>query len=308
MREAPMGKAKKRPSRRSTNRANPKPTAPTSAVSDVARRQPSGTVPETIFKYEPLSFQSIQNFKNQSIYFGSPAHFNDPYDCAIVAEIEEPTDAEVELMRRSYMDRPNVANEARRQLRVRSPRFIKELFIRSATKVLHQRREIILKKNGVSCFSETNDNLLMWSHYASRCAGFCLEFRTRFIEPDKLRRVIYAERIPKINIVPLVVDRDWTQIMELFCTKSIDWEYEREWRYIHTVAGTLFTYKPEALKAIYCGPEIDQDSIETICLILRGQNPDVELYLGRRSNKEFKAEFDPTTYTSQIVAKERGLI
>lgn len=32
------------------------------------------------------------------------------------------------------------------------------------------------KKSYVSCFSETNDNFLMWSHYASRHTGICLEF------------------------------------------------------------------------------------------------------------------------------------
>ncbi len=66
-----MGKAKKRATRRSQRRSNPKPIAPTSAGLETARPRPTGTVPETIFKYEPLSLQAIQNLKNQSIYFGS---------------------------------------------------------------------------------------------------------------------------------------------------------------------------------------------------------------------------------------------
>jgi len=33
-----------------------------------------------------------------------------------------------------------------------------------------------LKNSHVTCFSETNDNLLMWSHYASKHMGICMEF------------------------------------------------------------------------------------------------------------------------------------
>lgn len=34
-----------------------------------------------------------------------------------------------------------------------------------------------LQNSHVSCFSERNDDFLMWSHYASRHAGICLEFQ-----------------------------------------------------------------------------------------------------------------------------------
>lgn len=36
--------------------------------------------------------------------------------------------------------------------------------------------EKFLKNSYVACFSETNDDFLMWSHYSSKHAGVCLEF------------------------------------------------------------------------------------------------------------------------------------
>ncbi|WP_418537050.1 DUF2971 domain-containing protein, partial [Odoribacter laneus] len=36
-----------------------------------------------------------------------------------------------------------------------------------------------LRNSYVSCFSESNDNFLMWSHYASKHSGVCLEFTVK---------------------------------------------------------------------------------------------------------------------------------
>ncbi|HZV69559.1 MAG TPA: DUF2971 domain-containing protein [Saprospiraceae bacterium] len=45
--------------------------------------------PKFLYKYQPLSFQSLQNLKNNCIYFNDPASFNDPYDTTQPVEIEE---------------------------------------------------------------------------------------------------------------------------------------------------------------------------------------------------------------------------
>jgi hypothetical protein len=129
------------------------------------------------------------------------------------------------------------------------------------------------------------------------------------LEPRKLKPVIYAERMPKINILPLVLHKDARQIMELFCTKSKEWSYEREWRYVHTKAGTSFGYTARALKAVYFGPEMDNQSRDLICILLAAQNPGVELWLGKRSDTEFRVEFTMAgDYTPLTLAKAKGWI
>ena len=265
--------------------------------------------PETIFKYAPQTLQSIQNLKSQIIYFGSPSQFNDPYDCAITAQIEEPTDAEVEQMRSVYLEDPGTQFGHKRQLRAMSVEQLRPMLTKAARSVLDDQREKFLKIRGIACFTETNDNLLLWSHYASACHGYCLEFCTELLEPKKLWPVIYAERIPRINVVPIVVNSDPRQVMDLFRTKSAAWSYEREWRYVHSEAGTPFSYPPQALKAVYLGPEIDDQSRDLICIILAAQNPTVELWLGKRSETEFKAEFRLAgDYTPLTLAKTKGWV
>ena len=66
-------------------------------------------------------------------------------------------------------------------------------------------------------------------------------------------------------------------------------------------------YLLEALTGIYLGPDMEQDCLEIIALIIGGQNPNVKLYRGRRSSELFKVEFEQVHYTPYIVAKKLGL-
>ena len=102
-------------------------------------------------------------------------------------------------------------------------------------------------------------------------------------------------------------EKDRADIIELFCTKSKSWEYEREWRCIHATAGTAYIYPSETLTGIYFGPNIDPHMLEIICLILQGQNPNIRFWKGRRSEYSFSVEFEEFHYTSYAMAKILGL-
>lgn len=95
---------------------------------------------------------------------------------------------------------------------------------------LNRITEKFLANSHVTCFSETNDNFLMWSHYASKHSGVCLEFSLineglfpyakrgqrnyddenykqrisewhtkAYIYWERLRRVTYEDKQPFIN-------------------------------------------------------------------------------------------------------------
>ncbi len=115
----------------------------------------------------------------------------------------------------------------------------------------------------------------------------------------------YKDDMPKINIRSFY-ENELDLIIDLFCTQSINWEYEKKWRCIHQNVQR-YTYEAEALKAVYFGPDIERESLEIICLILSGQNPNVELWQGHRSKAKFKVEFEEVTYTSFIEAQKKGL-
>jgi hypothetical protein len=204
---------------------------------------------------------------------------------------------------------PGTPIDASKALELTPPAARKAMLAQSTEQNLEKHRERFLKEHGVCCFSELNDDLLMWSHYGGRYQGICLEFRTSYKPFNKLRKVTYTDKMPQIKIADLVINSNYVPLFEsLFCTKSQAWCYEHEWRGFHAKAATPFVYEAEALKAVYFGPNTDQFMREIVCLILNGQNPNVELWRGRRSLTEFKVEFDRFTYAPYVVGKKLGLI
>ena len=264
--------------------------------------------PLTLYKYESFSAQSIENLKNQVIYFGSPLRFNDPYDCALFPSINEPTNAEVDEIRSHYLATPDLEKVVEAQFQNMSVPGLRVLLLQIGQGVLDREVQRFLSQRGVSCFAERPDNLLMWSHYADHHKGFCLEFKTDCETFEKIRQVKYVSQMPAFDLVPMLCHDDFDQVLDLFCTKSLDWQYEREWRALHKEAGTAYTYPSDVLTGIYFGPEASFTSLEIIALVLAGQNEDVKLWKGRRSKFDFSVEFELVTYTSHMEAKRHGIL
>lgn len=262
--------------------------------------------PQAVYKYENFTAQSLKNLKSQSVYFGSPLGFNDPYDCAIRAGVKELTDADIEILRTAYLPRSDLPVPARKQLETSGIQQLRDLFTNIANRLVHDKVEDFLNTKGVTCFSERNDDLLMWSHYGGQYKGFCLEFSTDYEPFDNIKKVEYIPMMPKIDLMPVLLHDEFDQFINLFCMKSQSWSYEQEWRCLHMKAGTLFGYEAAALQGVYFGPDIDNQSLEIVCLILAGQNPNVKLWKGSRSTDEFKVNFTNVTYISHIDAKRLG--
>jgi hypothetical protein len=180
-----------------------------------------GDLPPTIFKYYDYSIRSLLNLKKQVIHFGSPARFNDPYDCATSAQIINPSPGEVEAIRRQYLSDPRLPEPDRRQLSSESQVELGLRLVHSASEVLDAQRERFLATRGVSCFSERNDDLRMWAQYGDCYGGFCLEFRSEFAPFSKLQRVRYSEQAPSVALDELLLAKDYSAIFQrMYCTKS----------------------------------------------------------------------------------------
>lgn len=110
----------------------------------------------------------------------------------------------------------------------------------------------------MSCMTENNDNLLMWSHYAASHTGICVEYDLKMLQDDPydivghILPVIYESRrwikkdinqlIEDIQLLNDAIEKDGDyfgsteldDIIPLVALKSKVWEYEREWRVIYT--------------------------------------------------------------------------
>lgn len=263
-------------------------------------------LPVKLYKYESFNELSLRNLKRQSVYFGSPRGFNDPYDCAITAQIKNPTPEQVEQYKNLLLGDDKTSTEIKYYLAANTEQEIGDFIRKLVSTDVSETKEVVLSSFGISCFSEKNNDLLMWSHYGGRYKGFCLEFDTKQPLFDKAKKVTYSDSMPEID--PMEVLSEGTHYFEkLFCLKSKSWEYEKEWRVFHKKAGTLFKYPPEALTGVFFGPDIEPECLEIIALILRGQNDQVKLFKGNRSQDSFKVEFIEVNYTPYLDAKKMGL-
>ncbi len=131
---------------------------------------------------------------------------------------------------------------------------------------------------GISCFAERNDNILMWSHYADKHTGFCVEYDMTKIRSQEaklmLYPVIYSKKRPLLplsmfdfsdvkNVKIAEGIFPHADIVEALLTKSNIWQYEEEWRIIHTLKNLqeqkLFE---DIITGIYLGANISSDNEE----------------------------------------------
>lgn len=180
----------------------------------------------------------------------------------------------------------------------------------------------------MTCFSEANDNILMWSHYAKAHTGFCVEYDLKLLKDDNYK--ITEHLLPVIYDDNLLIDRDidWmienhkelkeairdgnmydgyeqaVDVLPLFLVKSKKWKYEKEWRIIYTLKqmydvdddvlyGKNIPFK--CVSAVYLGvkvhPEIKQNIIE-ICGRLSNAKHQVNAYQAKIGNNRSKVDFE----------------
>jgi hypothetical protein len=114
--------------------------------------------------------------------------------------------------------------------------------------------------HGIACISETNNNELMWAHYADNYAGICVRYRTQALIDgleDRVRvvKVSYGDAPPAVGQEDALNSR--SAAIKILSHKKANWVYEREWR----VLGELDqnSYRDErVVSGIYFGSRIDR--------------------------------------------------
>ena len=128
---------------------------------------------------------------------------------------------------------------------------------------------------GILSLSQVKDNILMWSHYCQDHKGFVVGFDIshKFFDRrsgnnniiNNLRQVNYYERRHFQHITGYSdIDNFFNSLL---FTKSINWEYEEEWRMVvpgifgmtqYGIPG-LDAVQVEAVKEIYIGVKAEQE-------------------------------------------------
>jgi hypothetical protein len=125
-----------------------------------------------------------------------------------------------------------------------------------------------MKNYGVLALSEVNNNILMWSHYADKHCGICIEFqRTDTNELgnwDYCLPVLYQQELPSFNPLELEDSKAVTQALS---TKGQYWKYEQEWRILTYESNKHFPL-PGNITAVIFGLNMLQKDRDAIVSLL----------------------------------------
>lgn len=313
--------------------------------------------PQSLYQYRSFDDKgySINALETDKIFLSNPHQFNDPYDCSfnLISEYRitnedvlnvinnDPTGFKKEFklsnkqlskLKRSkdtirdlakFMAKNEYPDDKNPQTRSEYIANI-EKDIRKITLDLTE-----LKDNlRVTCFSEDNKSILMWSHYANHHTGFCVEYDFKSLGNDNhltrnLFPVIYTNDIFSIDEYLKSSTKGFGNVMSDYLTgidpndilsglelpgsderfnnmltiyagvnKFQGWEYEKEWRYVFPLEKRITEVHINVPKptAIYLGAMISEKNKEIILKI--GAERNIGIYQMQMKSSEFALKAD----------------
>ena len=208
---------------------------------------------DLLYKYRHISnAHHLRLLSHGEIRFTPPLEFNDPHDCRIPIRWDKADRGwlESELRRQALRQDPD-ESEVSREAKVQEE--VAAMLEAGRGKVLleYQTRYVVSPKVGVLSFSLDSAHPLMWAHYSDSHRGFTVGFdQSKLLEAIRSisgaaigatsgpttpgleirpAEVIYPPAMPEL------VPRDGNEgdlIHTIVTTKSQDWKYENEVRYI----------------------------------------------------------------------------
>ncbi len=303
------------------------PTNPQKIKIEEAMILKSDNIPKSLFKYKSFDEKghSLKILDDDLIWLSSPEKFNDPYDCALTYAAKNLGNFTFQRDVITLLERLPVEFKFSQE---------EVEFLASSDKFIYDFAKIFAKKHPkanemmsddyaevissvvdkefehmenklsaalrsglfITCFSETNKSILMWSHYAANHTGFCIEYdfsKLSIKDPRKrlLYPVIYNDNIFDATeyLRPTFENKEFNNLMISYAAmnKSEEWNYEREWRYILPYGPTkeVLTMKVPKPVAVYLGARISDENKRKI--IELGKSKGFEVFQMAMENSRF---------------------
>lgn len=291
------------------------------------------TIPHLLYKYIDAP-GGVQTLKSGKLRCCSPILFNDPFD----GDFDEAfgfTHDELErcqigkVLSHARSDACPSGNETFKNLllRIRSHliagRTEEEIYSQERTfshlgrilarsgddvpRIYRLRRT--LRSFRISAFSERNDSVPLWSHYADSHRGLCLEF-TKSEKTTSIfalmRRVSYVEKLPDLvsasqwaGFLLGLEDIDFEKLIFDYLThKGYEWRHEKEWRMVIpqiTSDDLIFEYlfPPVELTAVYMGLRCSDVDLYRLEALKEKRYTDMNIFKALKDRSSFSVKFSP---------------
>lgn len=231
-------------------------------------------LPTSLFRYSRVNEYIIENLETGTITLTNPALFNDLYDGILHRNSFEEL-YEYEKKRCNLMQMMGFSNSSFIDIEML------QMKAEHDDKLISQ---IMRERFKVGCLSQNNKSILMWSHYADKNQGICIEYDLKdwelcsFIYPViYVSNPIDTSKLCNTNLSEFNVD---LAVLLSIITKNDVWRYEEEWRIVYPFIGEKNTEKRKRIdkampkpKAIYLGKNFLQCWIQE-----KNNNKNMELF------------------------------
>lgn len=283
-----------------------------------AQRLKKEHTPSKLYKYRTFNAYSMDALKKCALFMSKAAELNDPFECAVSIVSDEYF---FESLRRgickAYQEK-QIFNETEIKFLLSATRHDFFDFIESRSDLLKVKKGLLeeftnsiiedsqssinqkvsqanLNNILICALSESNDNPIMWSHYANEHKGFCIEYNFANFTPAPhqswymLNPVIYKNLIPDFSQY-YFNHKNFNNLIATYAAmiKAEGWEYEEEWRLIlpwgeiNEKGMLIDAPKPTA---IYVGCKATESDILSLKEIIKGKN--IPIYQMKRQKNSF---------------------
>ena len=159
----------------------------------------------------------------------------------------------------------------------------------------------------MTCFSKNKNSILMWSHYADSHKGVCFMYDVPSVHFKDVKYSRQRNNMKLLTLISHLMSLDLTNriayidykyaegIMNPFFSKSKEWHYEHEVRYLNignndtikNKRGKWF-YKIGKPKAIYFGCKCDLDSEGEQKILAYAKKNNIKCYIMNKRQDEYK--------------------
>jgi hypothetical protein len=253
--------------------------------------------PIRIFKYRDTGPNTERIFKDRKLYFASPGSFNDPFDCSFHVLVEGArNEAVTEAFAWSLIkDRlPDLSPEDQ----VQGAKQVRERLIATRGKefqqiVIDKLSEDTNKRVGICCFTEVNDDILMWAHYADCHRGICLEFASTDDPLNAAQPVEYTSEYPALDLEAIVTKEELRAAAPWMLRKADHWSYEKEWRVLDFKTGPGAKLIPTfCLTGVILGCRIPPDEEARVQQWIADWPSEIKQYRARQSKSSFRLDIE----------------
>lgn len=160
-----------------------------------------------------------------------------------------------------------------------------------------QLKESILKKYKIFCLTNSYDNTLMWSHYADKHKGICVEYDFNTASEELVsmlfpvnysnkRPVIFGRQIFERN------DELIKEIIKSMLIKSKEWSYENEWRILfpNSFLDENYNYNTPKIKRIYFGVNVTEKKYNSLVKKIKKYDNTIECIKLKLNYKKYELE------------------